>query len=60
MDIHLHIGKTVTLLNKVLRGNTSQMASKVLTVDLSKFNILTRTRIFEVAMQAIVLIIPKT
>lgn len=60
MDIRLHTGKAVTQLSKVLKANTSPTASKVLMVDLSKFNTRTRTRIFEAAMQAIVATILRT
>lgn len=54
MDIHLHTGKGVTPLNKVLRGTITPTASKVLTVDLNKSSIPIRTSLFVVAMQAIV------
>ena len=59
MDIHLHTGKAVTPLNKVLKGITSPMASRVPMVDLSRPNILFRTRTFEVAMQATVATTPR-
>ena len=54
MVIRLHTGKAVTLLSKVLKGTTLPTASRVLMVDLSRFNIRTRTRIFEAVMLAIV------
>lgn len=54
MDIHLHTGKGAIPLNKVLKGIITPTASKVLTVDLSKCNMLIKTSLFEAAMQVIV------
>ena len=56
MDIRLHTGKGITLLNKALKGITMPTASKALTEDLCRSNILIRTQIFEAAMQATVVI----
>ena len=56
MDIRLRTGKGITLLNKALKGITMPTASKALTEDLCRSNILIRTKIFEAAMQATVVI----
>ena len=54
MDIHLHTAKGVTRLNRALKGITTPTASKVLTVDLSKSNMVITTNLFEAVTQAIV------
>lgn len=54
MDIHLHIGKAATPPNRAPKGLTTPTVSIALMVDLSKVNIHSRARIFEVAMRAIV------
>ena len=54
MATRLRTGKGAIPLNKALKGIITRTASKVLLVDLSKSNTLTRIRLSEVEMQAIV------
>ena len=54
MVIRLRTGKGAIPLNKALKDIITRTASKVLLVDLSKSNMLTRIRLSEAVMQAIV------